>query len=94
MGNARVIAATAQQSAEDYRDAVEQVFREYRIPPGRLLRVRDSGNRMLGDVAFAVHREQLARLSLMDVAKISNIAEKCIRARIDPAQFDPPPRAA
>jgi hypothetical protein len=68
MGNARVIAATAQQSAEDYRDAVEQVFREYRIPPGRLLRVRDSGNRMLG--------------------------EKCIRARIDPAQFDPPPRAA
>jgi hypothetical protein len=57
MGSVRVIAATAQASAEAYRDDVEEVFREFRIPPGRLLGTRDKGNRMLGDVAYAVHRE-------------------------------------
>lgn len=91
MGNARVIAASAQESAENYVDAVEEVFREFRIPPVRLLTPRDKGHRMLGDVAFCVHREQLARLSLMDVAKISNIADKCIRANVDPVLFDPDP---
>lgn len=94
MGNVRVIAATARESAEGYRDAVEQVFRQFRVPPGALIEVRWKGNQMLGDVAFAVHREQVARLALMDVTKIRNIQDHCRRAQIDPATFDPPLDAA
>ena len=90
MGNVRVISAAAQESAEKYRDAVEAVFREYRISPGRLFEVRDIGHQMLGDVAISVHREGLALHVLRDVQKVSLIREKCRRAGIDPERFDPP----
>ena len=94
MGNQRVIAAVAQASAERYRDAVEEVFHRYKVPPAHLLDVRSKGHTMLGDVAFACHRERLARVVLQDVQKVSNIRDRCNLARVDPGLFDPDPLEA
>jgi hypothetical protein len=94
MGNCRSLAAVAHDLAVTWKEEEERLFRDLEVPTVRLELVRDARFLAMSELTLLVWRVGVVQNALRVVVDNRNIETKCLRARMNPADFDPPPRAA
>jgi hypothetical protein len=94
MGNCRSLAAVAHDLAVTWKEEEERLFRDLEVPTVRLELVRDARFLAMSELTLLVWRVGVVQNALRVVVDNRNIETKCLRARMNPADFDPPLDAA
>jgi hypothetical protein len=94
MGNCRSLAAVAYDLAVTWKEEEERLFRELKIPEARLGPLKDARFDAMSQLTLLMWRVGVVQNALRVVVDNRNIETKCLRARMNPADFDPPMDAA